>query len=135
MSARVFVTRRLAESALRILYDAVGQDAVAVHPHDRVIQRDELLAGVRGVEAILSILTERIDAEVMDAAGPQLRVVANYAVGYDNIDVAAATQRRVAVTNTPDVLTESTADLTWALILGAARRVGEGERFLRAGEW
>ena len=135
MSARVFVTRRLADSALQILYDAVGEDAVRVHPHDRVIQRDELLAGVRGVEAILSILTERIDAEVLDAAGPQLKIVANYAVGYDNIDVAAATERGIAVTNTPDVLTESTADLTWALILGAARRVGEGERFLRAGKW
>lgn len=135
MTARVFVTRRLADSALQLLYDAVGEDAVAVYPRDLVIQRDELLASVRGVEAILSILTERIDAEVMDAAGPQLKIVANYAVGYDNIDVPAATQRGIAVTNTPDVLTESTADLTWALILGAARRVGEGERFLRAGKW
>ena len=97
--------------------------------------RPELLELVSGAEAILPLLTERIDDEVLDAAGPALRIVANMAVGYDNIDVAACTKRGVLVTNTPDVLTEATADLTFALILGATRRLGEGERLVRAGAW
>jgi glyoxylate reductase len=97
--------------------------------------RDELLALVAGAGGILSLLTERVDGEVLDAAGPGLRVVANMAVGYDNVDVGACRQRGVVVTNTPDVLTEATADLTWALILAAARRLGEGERLVRAGGW
>ena len=88
-----------------------------------------------GAAGVLSLLTERIDDEVLDAAGPQLQVVANMAVGYDNVDVEACRRRGVVVTNTPDVLTEATADLTWALILAAARRIGEGERLVRAGGW
>ena len=95
----------------------------------------ELLELVRGARAILSLLTERIDDAVLDAAGPQLQVVANMAVGYDNIDVAACRRRGIVVTNTPDVLTEATADLTWALLLAAARRIGEGERLVRARAW
>jgi glyoxylate reductase len=102
---------------------------------DRPPTREELLSLVRGVDGILSLLTERIDDEVLDAAGPGLRVVANLAVGFDNIDVAACSRRRVVVTNTPDVLTAATADLTWALILAATRRLGEGERLVRAGRW
>ncbi len=78
------------------------------------------------------LLTERIDGELLDAAGPQLRVVANYAVGYDNVDVAECSRRGIAVTNTPDVLTEATADLTWALLLACGRRIAEGDRWLRA---
>lgn len=132
---RIFVTRALPGNAIQNLIDAFGPDAVSVFPEDRVIRRDELLEGVRGADAILSILTETIDAEVMDCAGPQLKIVANYAVGYDNVDVDAATARKIVVTNTPGVLTETTADLAWALILGAARRIGEGERFLRTGRW
>ena len=80
------------------------------------------------------MLTDKIDGEVMDAA-PALKIVANIAVGYDNIDVPAARQRGIIVTNTPDVLTEATAELTWALILGIARRVAEGDRLIRAGAW
>jgi glyoxylate reductase len=106
-----------------------------VFPEDRLISRRELLLNVRGVEALLPILTETIDAEVMDAAGPSLRIIANYAVGYNNVDVAAATARGIPVTNTPGVLTETTADLAWLLLMSAARRAGEGERFLRAGRW
>lgn len=86
-----------------------------------------------GPEAIVCTLVDRIDAAVLDAAGDRLRVVANVAVGYDNIDVAACAARGVVVTNTPDVLVEATADLTFALLLGVTRRVGEGDRMLRAG--
>ncbi len=118
-----------------MLVDAFGEEAVSVFSEDRVIHRDELLEGVKGVDALLPILTETVDAEVMEAAGPQLKIIANYAVGYNNIEVAAATERGIPVTNTPGVLTETTADLTWALILGAARRISEGERYLRAGKW
>jgi glyoxylate reductase len=102
---------------------------------DRPPSRAELLDLVRGARGVLSLLTERIDEEVLDAAGPDLAVVANLAVGFDNVDVDACRARGVVVTNTPDVLTEATADLTWALILAAARRLGEGERLVRAGAW
>jgi glyoxylate reductase len=98
------------------------------------IPRDALLDRVRGKQALLCLLTDRIDREVL-AAGDALRVVANIAVGYDNIDVAAASEQGVTVTNTPDVLTEATAELTWALILAATRRIAEGERLVRRGAW
>jgi glyoxylate reductase len=91
-----------------------------------------LLTRVQGAEAILSLLTEKVDAELLDAAGPQLRVVSNVAVGYNNIDVAACTARGIRVTNTPGVLTEATADIAMALVLAATRRMGEGERVIRS---
>lgn len=131
----IFVTREIPERGLKLLYDAFGQDSVTVSPQDAVIPRDKLLAGVKGVDALLPILTETIDAEVMDAAGPQLKIIANYAVGYNNVDVKAATERGIPVTNTPGVLTETTADTAFGLILAAARRFGEGERIARAGQW
>ncbi|WP_120005020.1 2-hydroxyacid dehydrogenase [Nesterenkonia muleiensis] len=96
--------------------------------------REEMLEAVRGAEAIISLVTDRIDAELLDAAGEQLKVVANVAVGYDNIDLDAAAQRNVTVTNTPGVLDEAVADLTLALILATTRRVVEGDRFIRTGE-
>ncbi|MFO7775067.1 MAG: D-glycerate dehydrogenase [Candidatus Hydrogenedentota bacterium] len=133
--ARVFVTRTIPQEGLDQLRNALGENEVAVFPHDRIINRAEVFEGVPGVEAILSILTDPIDAEVMDAAGPQLRVIANYAVGFNNIDVQAATSRGIAVTNTPGVLTETTADIAWALLMAAARRIAESERYLRAGKW
>src|SRR5919197_3069328 len=95
------------------------------------IPRDELLRRIRGKLGAITLLTERVDAEFLDAAGPDLRVVANYAVGFDNIDVEVCTRRGVMATNTPEVLTETTADLAWALLMTAARRIGEGDRFLR----
>jgi glyoxylate reductase len=104
------------------------------NPHDRALTRDELLRMINGQRGVVTMLTDRIDAEVLDAA-PDLTVVANFAVGYNNIDVAAAKARGVTVTNTPGVLTDATADLTWALILGVARRLGEGDRLVRAGRW
>ncbi len=93
-----------------------------------------MLAGTSGAHALLSLVTDRVDAELLDQA-PELRVVANMAVGYDNIDVAAARERGVVVTNTPDVLTETTADLAFALVLATARRVVEGDRWVRSGDW
>jgi glyoxylate reductase len=133
MPRRVAVTRWLPPPGVAPLVEAgLG---VAYREVDDPPGRDELLALVAGAEGILCLLTERIDAEVLDAAGPQLAVVANMAVGYDNIDVAACRARDVVVTNTPDVLTDATADLTLALLLAAARRLGEGERLVRARQW
>jgi glyoxylate reductase len=97
--------------------------------------RDELLEAVRGAKGVLSTPTEKIDGEVMDAAGGGLQVIANMAVGYDNIDVGAARERGIVVTNTPGVLDEATADVAFLLMLAAARRLGEAERMLRAGRW
>ena len=129
------MTRALPGNAIRMLADAFGAEAVSVFPEDRVIRRDELLEGVKGIDALLPILTETVDSPIMDEAGEGLKIIANYAVGYNNIDVEAATARKICVTNTPGVLTETTADLAWALILGTARRTSEGERYLRAGKW
>ena len=95
---------------------------------------DELVARVAGKQAIVSMITDAIDRQVIEA-GTALKVIANAAVGYNNIDVAAARERGIIVTNTPGVLTDATADLTWALILGITRRIGEGERLIRRGEW
>ncbi len=94
----------------------------------------ELVARVAGKHALLSLITEKIDAEVIDA-GRDLQIIANVAVGYNNVDVAAAKARGIIVTNTPDVLTDATADMTWALILAVTRRVAEGDRLIRAGAW
>ncbi len=132
---RIFVTRPIPQAGMDVLYDFLPSDKIAVHPLDRAISREALLEGVRGAFGLLCHLTDKIDAEVMDAVGPQLKVVANFAVGYDNINVPAAVERGVYVCNTPGVLTEATADLAWTLLLGAARRAGEAERCLRAGQW
>ncbi len=95
---------------------------------------EELKAGLREADAVICTLTDHIDAAML-ADAPRLKILANYAVGYNNIDLAAATQRNIVVTNTPDVLTESTADLAWALLLAVARRVAEGDAYVRAGSW
>ena len=97
--------------------------------------RAELLAAVAGCDGVLTLLTDKVDDEFLDAAGPQLKVVSNYAVGFDNVDVPACTARGVAVGNTPGVLTETTADLAWALLMAAGRRLPEGDRYVRAGRW
>jgi glyoxylate reductase len=128
--ARFAVTGRVPESAVEMLR-AVGE--VEVADTDAPLPREELLRLIAGVDAILALLHARVDGELLDAAGPQLRCVANVAVGYDNVDLAAAAERGVAVTNTPGVLDDATADLTMALILAAARRLGEGERLIRSG--
>jgi glyoxylate reductase len=127
---RIVVTRRVAQAALDLL--AAGGE-LWVSPHDRPLGAEELHDAVAGADAIVTLLHDRVDDGLLAAAGPGLRVVANVAVGYDNIDVPACSARGVTVTNTPGVLTEATADLTFALILMATRRLGEGERLVRAG--
>lgn len=130
--ARVYVTRAIADEALaRIRAEA----EVSLWPdRDAPPPREVLLREARGADGLLCLLTDDVDAEVIEA-GERLRVISNYAVGYNNIDVAAATARRILVCNTPGVLTETTADLAWALLMAAARRVVEGDRYLRAGKW
>lgn len=128
---KVVVTGRIPEVAVEQLR--------AVHEVDawsgaESIGRDELLSRVAGADALLTLLTERVDAELLDAAGPQLKVVANVAVGYDNVDVPACRERGIIATNTPGVLTEATADIAFALILMATRRTGEGERVIRSAQ-
>jgi glyoxylate reductase len=128
---RVLITRRLALAPDSVLGAGIEIDQ---HDSEDALERRELLRRVREVSALLAVLGDRVDRELLDAA-PRLRIVANHAVGYDNVDVPACTARGLWVTNTPDVLTDATADLTWALILALARRVREGERLLRAGEF
>jgi len=125
----VLVTRPIMDGATEALR---ARCDVTIHRNEFGIPRDELLLVVHGRDAIITMLTERVDAEVLAAAGPQLKIVANHAVGFDNIDVPACTAAGVLATNTPDVLTETTADTAFALLMAAARRVGEGERLLRA---
>lgn len=129
---RVFMTRQLPEEALRIVR-AVAE--MEVWPEEGTPPPQDILRNrVAEVEGLLCLLTDRIDAELLDHA-PKLRVVSQMAVGYDNIDVAACTVRSIAVGNTPGVLTETTADLAFALLLMTARRLGEAERYLRSGQW
>ena len=126
----IVVTRRIPEPALDLLR-AAGDTWVS--PEDRPLTTEELHDAVAGADAVVTLLHDRVDDAFLDAAGAQLRVVANVAVGYDNVDVAACTRRAVIVTNTPGVLTDATADLAFALILMTTRRLGEGERLVRAG--
>ena len=132
MPEKVLVTREIPEAGLRTLREAgFGVTVLSEAPP----ARDELLEAARGAGGVLSTVTETIDGEFMDAAGDGLKVVANMAVGYDNVDLEAARERGVVVTNTPGVLDETTADVAFMLLLAAARRLGEAERVLRAGRW
>ncbi|MAF20439.1 MAG: D-glycerate dehydrogenase [Parcubacteria group bacterium] len=129
---KVFITRQIPEIGIKLLKDK-GYD-VSVGPEGK-ISKQELLDGVKGVDAILSVLTEKIDGSVMDAAGQQLKIVANYAVGYNNLDLEAAKERKVVMTNTPGVLTDTVADHTVTLLLSIARRVVEADKYTRAGQY
>jgi lactate dehydrogenase-like 2-hydroxyacid dehydrogenase len=129
----VYVTRRIPEPAIALLEEHC--EVVEVNPEDRELTREELLAKVKGRDAVLCLLTDVIDGLVMDEAGPQCKIFANYAVGYNNISLDEATKRGVMITNTPGVLTEATADLAWALLFATARRVVEADKFLRAGKF
>jgi len=133
MSKKVFVARPIPEDGILMLRKRGFQ--VDVNPEDRVLSKTELKEAVAGVDGILALLTDHIDGEVLDAAGKQMKIVANYAVGYDNIDVAAAKGRKVYVTNTPGVLTEAVAEHTFALLLAAAKRIVEADRFTREGKF
>ncbi|HXF85199.1 MAG TPA: D-glycerate dehydrogenase [Anaerolineales bacterium] len=129
---KVFVTRRIPEKGLVLIREACDMD---LWEGDLPPDREELLRRVRGVDGLLCLLTDVIDVEVMEAAGPQLKVISNFAVGFDNIDVDAATARKIPVGNTPDVLTDATADFAFALMMMAGRRMLEGDRFVREGKW
>ena len=129
MAARIVVTRRIPDPAIELLE---GAGDVWVSPHDRPLSADELHSAVAGADAAVTVLHDRVDDAFLDAAGPALRIVANVAVGYDNVDVEACARRGVVVSNTPGVLTEATADIAFALILMSTRRLGEGERLIRA---
>lgn len=126
---RVFITRKLALDPAAVLGAGIEVD---LHDSELAVARADLLRRTRDVSALVPMVTDRIDAEVIDAS-LRLRIVANHGVGYDNVDVASCTRRGIWVTNTPGVLTDSTADMTWALLLALARRVREGERLLRSG--
>jgi len=131
MKPRVFVTRCIPERGLKKILDLCDAE---IWEEELPPPREVLLQKVRDCEGLLSLLTDKVDAELMDHA-PKLKVISNYAVGYDNIDVDAATARGIAVGNTPGVLTETTADFAWALLMSAARRVVEGMDYVRAGRW
>lgn len=130
--ARVFVSRVIRDKGLDLVKDFCQVDLWTDElPPPRAV----LLERVRGVDGLLCLLTDRVDAELLDAAGPQLKVVSNHAVGVDNVDLKEATRRGVPVGNTPGILTDATADFAFALLLAAARRVVEGDRSVRNGEW
>jgi glyoxylate reductase len=128
---RVFATRRFPD---RVRIELERSFDLDLHDSEWPAEREELLRRVGGKDGLMLMLTDRVDDELLEAAGPQLRVVANYAVGIDNIDLEACRRRGVVVSNTPDVLTETTAELTAALILALLRRVAEGDRLIRRGE-
>ena len=128
---KIVVTRRIPEPAVEILREAGD---VWVSPDDRPLEVSELHEAIAGADVVVTLLHDKVDDAFLDAAGDQLRAVCNVAVGFDNIDVPAATKRGVLVTNTPAVLTEATADLAMTLILAVTRRIGEGERIIRARE-
>lgn len=131
--ANIYVTREIPEGGLKMLRDKFGK--FDMNSEDRVLTRDELLKNVRGRDAVLCLLTDKIDDEVLAAAGPQCKIFSNYAVGFNNIDTAAAGKRGVMITNTPGVLTDSTADMAVTLLFACARRVVEADAFTRAGKF
>jgi lactate dehydrogenase-like 2-hydroxyacid dehydrogenase len=125
----VFVTRKIPKPGLDLLRKECN---VEINLDDRILTKEEILQAVRGKEGLLCLLTDEIDADIIHSE-PNLKVIANYAVGYDNIDVNAATKKGIFVTNTPDVLTDTTAELAWALLFSVARRIVEGDVFTRTG--
>lgn len=129
---RVFVTRAIPVRGLELVEDECTTE---VWLEEAPPKREVVLEKVKGVDGILCMLTDSIDEEIMDAAGPQLKIISNYAVGYDNIDVKAATKRKIMVCNTPGVLTQTTADLAFSLIMAAGRRLVEAADYVRNGKW
>ena len=130
--AKVFVTRRLFDEAISLIEEYA--DVEVYDSEEEPAPYDLILEKVRDIDGLLCLLTDKIDARVIEA-GERLKVISNYAVGYDNIDVEAATKRGIYVTNTPGVLTETTADLAWAILMAIARRVVEADKYVRAGRW
>ena len=131
MIQKVFVTRKIPKLGLDMINDKFD---VSVWPSEHPPSRKEIIENAKHCQGLITLLSDPIDAELI-AQLPDLKVIAQYAVGYDNIDVNEATQRRIIVTNTPGVLTETTADLAWALIMSTARRIVEADRYVRNGDW
>lgn len=131
--ANIYVTREIPEGGLTLLREKFG--TFEMNPDDRVLTREELLKNVRGRDAVLCLLTDKIDDEVMAAAGPQCKIFSNYAVGFNNIDVPAASKRGLMVSNTPGVLDDATADIAIALLFACSRRLVEADAFTRAGKF
>jgi glyoxylate reductase len=127
----VYVTRQIPQAGIDMLREKCH---VEVNPEDRPLTREELLENVQARQGVVGLLTDQIDAEFFDAA-MAIRGYANYAVGFDNIDLAEATKRKIPVTNTPDVLTDATAEMAWALVFATTRRVVESDRVMRSGTW
>ncbi|OQZ01932.1 MAG: D-glycerate dehydrogenase [Candidatus Brocadia sp. UTAMX1] len=132
MSFNVFITRQIPEEGITLLKNSCL--TVEMNPYDRSLTYDEILQHVEGRDAIVTMLSDRIDARLINNA-KNLKIIANYAVGYDNIDVKAATARGIVVANTPGVLTDSTADMAWALLFSVTRRIVEGDKLTRAGKF
>ena len=128
---KVFVTRKIPEPGLEILRKKFE---IEVNPYDRVLSKEEIIKGLKGKDGLLCLLTDPIDADVINSE-PKLKMIASYAVGYNNIDVKAATKRGIPVSNTPGVLTDATSDMAWALLFSVARRIVEADKFTRAGKF
>ena len=128
---KIFVTRKIPELGLEILRKKFE---VKVNLYDRVLSREEIIEGLKGKDGLLCLLTDPIDADVINSE-PKLKMISSYAVGYNNIDVKAATKRGIPVSNTPGVLTDATSDMAWALLFSAARRIVEADKFTRAGKF
>ncbi len=131
-SSKVFVTRKIPDAGLSRVQDSCN---ASVWEEQLPPTRDVLLEKITRCDGVLTLLTEKVDAEFMDAAGPQLKVISNFAVGFNNIDIAEATRRGIRVGNTPDVLTDATADMAFSLLISAARRIVEGQDYIREGKW
>lgn len=129
----IYVTREIPEAGLKLISDKFGK--FEINSEDRVLTYEELLKNVAGRDAVLCLLTDKIDDKVLEAAGPQCKIFSNYAVGYNNINIDAASKRKIMITNTPGVLTDSTSDLAVALLFSCARRIVEGDKFTRAGKF
>ena len=128
---KIFVTRKIPEPGLELLRE---KNELEVNPYNRVLTKEEIIQGIQEKDGLLCLLTDPIDREVIFAES-RLRMIASYAVGYDNIDINAATERGIPVSNTPGVLTDATAEMAWALLFAVARRIVEGDRFTRAGKF
>ncbi len=131
MKPKVFLTRELPPKAMERLFE---HTELEYNKEDRVLTKKEIMDGIQGKDAMLCLLTDTIDGEIMDA-NPNLKIIANYAVGFNNIDIDAATQRKIPITNTPGALTETSADMAFTLLMATARRVVEGDKFIRTGKW
>jgi len=128
---KIFITRKIPEEGFELLRK---EHKIEVNPHDRVLTKKEIIDGLRGKDGLICLLTDQIDAEIINSE-PKLKMIANYAVGFNNIDIKAANARKIPVSNTPDVLTNATAEMAWALLFSVSRRIVESDKFSREGKF